>query len=93
MDKSCIDWCLWALLYTQTSHSQTVAHNEQFVVDVLNRQQPFHDHSYTTVFGKRVGIETLQLDSETLDQLGVEEDTARTAGEFCCNKLFQKGHY
>ena len=60
---------------------KTIAHNEQFVLDLLSKAQPYHDHSYTTVFGKRHGIETLQLDAETLDELSMDDDTARTSGE------------
>ena len=60
---------------------KTIAHNEQFVLDLLSKAQPFHDHSYTTVFGKRHGIETLQLDAETLDELSMDDDTARTSGD------------
>ena len=58
----------------------TIAHNEQFVLDLLSKAQPYHDHSYTTVFGKRHGIETLQLDAETLDELSLDNNTARTSG-------------
>ena len=59
---------------------KTIAHNEKFVLDLLSKAQPFHDHSYTTVFGKRHGIETLQLDAETLDELSMDDDTTRTSG-------------
>ncbi len=58
---------------------KTIAENEQFILDILSSRQPYHDHSYTTIFGKRRGIETIQLDAETLDELQ-KEDTARTAG-------------
>ncbi len=61
---------------------ETIAHNEQFIMDILHSKQPYHDHCYTSLLGKRQGIETLQLDSESLDELklGNEDDTARTSG-------------
>ena len=69
---------------------KTIAHNEKFVLDLLSKAQPFHDHSYTTVFGKRHGIETLQLDAETLDELSMDDDTTRTSGnEHICFGFFK----
>ena len=70
---------------------KTIAHNEKFVLDLLSKAQPFHDHSYTTVFGKRHGVETLQLDAETLDELSMDDDTTRTSGnEHICVGFIQK---
>ncbi len=63
----------------QQDTEKTIAENEQFILDILSHRQPYHDHSYTTIFGKRRGIETIQLDAETLDELE-KGDTARTAG-------------
>lgn len=30
-----------------------IRENEQFILDLLSRNQPYHDHSYTTIFGSK----------------------------------------
>lgn len=48
-----------------------IEENEQFIIDLLSRNQPHHDHCYTTIFGKKRGIESVQFSSESSDE---EED-------------------
>lgn len=49
-----------------------IEENEQFIIDLLSRTQPHHDHCYTTMFGKKPGIETLHVRMHI--QLGLEHD-------------------
>jgi HEAT repeat protein len=37
-----------------------IEENEQFIIDLLSKTQPHHDHSYTTVFGKRKNTEQVE---------------------------------
>lgn len=48
-----------------------IEENEQFIIDLLSRTQPHHDHCYTTIFGKKLGIETMHV---RMPQLGCEHD-------------------
>ncbi|XP_071079684.1 uncharacterized protein [Haliotis cracherodii] len=55
-------------------HEETerrIEENEQFIIDLLSRTQPHHDHCYTTIFGKKRGIETMHFD---LESSGEEEN-------------------
>ncbi|GAB1606618.1 zinc finger protein 37 homolog [Argonauta hians] len=38
--------------------ARRIKENEQLIIDLLNRTQPYLDHCYTTIFGKKRGIET-----------------------------------
>ncbi|XP_041351883.1 zinc finger and BTB domain-containing protein 18-like [Gigantopelta aegis] len=42
-----------------------IEENEQFIIELLNRTQPHHDHCYTTIFGKKRGIENISMDSDS----------------------------
>ncbi|XP_014770030.1 uncharacterized protein LOC106869040 [Octopus bimaculoides] len=46
--------------------AKRIEENELFIVDLLNRTQPYLDHCYTTIFGKKRGIETFhqRLDAD-----------------------------
>ena len=36
-----------------------IEENEQFIIDLLSKTQPHHDHNYTTIFGRRRGSEII----------------------------------
>ena len=36
-----------------------IEENEQFIIELLSKTQPHHDHSYTTIFGSRKGSEVI----------------------------------
>ena len=36
-----------------------IEENEQFIIDLLSKTQPHHDHNYTTIFGKRKGSDIM----------------------------------
>ncbi|XP_061165914.1 uncharacterized protein LOC133174827 [Saccostrea echinata] len=40
-----------------------IEENEQFIIELLSRTQPHHDHGYTTIFGKKKGIEDIEFES------------------------------
>ena len=42
-----------------------IEENEQFIIELLSRTQPHHDHCYTTIFGKKRGIENISMDSDS----------------------------
>lgn len=48
----------------ETDPYQQIKANELFIIDLLNKNQPHHDHCYTTIFGKKRALETGPLDSE-----------------------------
>ena len=54
---------------------QRIAENEQFIIDLLSRNQPHHDHSYTTMFGKKKGIEGIEFETENDIEPEFPEDT------------------
>ncbi|XP_062568663.1 uncharacterized protein LOC134230821 [Saccostrea cucullata] len=41
-----------------------IEENEQFIIELLSRTQPHHDHGYTTIFGKKKGIEDIVFETE-----------------------------
>ena len=45
-----------------------IEENEQFIIDLLSRSQPHHDHCYTTIFGKKRGIETMHWEIDTSEE-------------------------
>ncbi|XP_055957111.1 B-cell lymphoma 6 protein homolog isoform X2 [Patella vulgata] len=49
--------------YSTGDRERRIEENEQFIIDLLNRTQPHHDHCYTTIFGKKRGIETISLNT------------------------------
>ncbi len=63
----------------RTDTQKRIEENEQFIVDLLARSQPYHDHCYTTVFGKRKAIDHVHLELDSDDD-GAEEYSARTTG-------------
>ena len=38
-------------------NEKRIEENEQFIIDLLSKTQPHHDHSYTTIFGRRKGAD------------------------------------
>ena len=36
-----------------------IEENEQFIIDLLSKTQPHHDHNYTTIFGRRKGSDII----------------------------------
>ena len=48
--------------------------NEQFIIDLLSRTQPHHDHSYTTIFGKKKSFNTLEILGASDDEVDEDED-------------------
>ena len=58
--------------------------NQAFIMELLTRSQPYHDHCYTTVFGRKPGIESMEFDS---DGEGDKEETVNlTSGTVDPNK-------
>ena len=65
-------------MFTEESKCKKyIEDNEQFILDLLSRSQPYHDHNYTTIFGKRYGNENVDLD---LSELEDNERAARSSG-------------
>lgn len=44
-----------------------IEENEQFIIDLLTRNQPHRDHCYTTIFGKKRGIDVVHLELDSSD--------------------------
>ncbi|XP_064603080.1 zinc finger protein 37 homolog isoform X2 [Liolophura sinensis] len=44
-----------------------IEENEQFIIDLLTRNQPHRDHCYTTIFGKKRGIDAVHLEMDSSD--------------------------
>lgn len=38
-----------------------IEENEQFIIELLSKTQPHHDHGYTTIFGKRLNTEQVDI--------------------------------
>ncbi|XP_053375768.1 uncharacterized protein LOC123563837 [Mercenaria mercenaria] len=49
-------------------NERKIEENEQFIIELLSKTQPHHDHGYTTIFGKR-------KNSEHVDQLLAKVDS------------------
>lgn len=61
----------------EVDHDDTerrMVENEQFIIDLLNRTQPHHDHCYTTIFGKKRGIDDIVFTSASDDEEEDEDD-------------------
>ena len=58
---------------------QSMEDGQQFIIELLGRQQPHHDHSYTSIFGKKGGIETMHHDIETSEEESSEENDLSNA--------------
>ncbi|XP_060062681.1 uncharacterized protein LOC132543217 [Ylistrum balloti] len=56
----------------QDDTERRMEENEQFIIDLLSRTQPHHDHCYTTIFGKKRGIDDMLHD--TSDEETEEDD-------------------
>ena len=44
---------------TENEKERRIEENEQFIIDLLSKTQPHHDHCYTTIFGPQHGAEVL----------------------------------
>lgn len=55
-----------------------IEENEQFIVELLSRTYPHHDHGYTTIFGKKKGIEAL----EQIEFENTEEEVTETTDDY-----------
>lgn len=60
-----------------------IEENEQFIIELMRRTQPHHDHGYTTVFGKKRGIEIIdQIEFENPeDEVPVNNDNNQYYGK------------
>lgn len=60
-----------------------IEENEQFIIELMRRTQPHHDHGYTTVFGKKKGIEIIdQIEFENPeDEVPVNNDNNQYYGK------------
>ncbi|XP_064621560.1 uncharacterized protein LOC135484220 [Lineus longissimus] len=66
-----------------------IAVNDQFIIDLLTRSQPHHDHCYTTIFGKRRGAEMMHYEIESSEDESEEESSSRTSAlKFNKHKCF-----
>jgi hypothetical protein len=63
----------------QVDTDKCIAVNDQFIIDLLSRSQPHHDHCYTTIFGKRRGAEMMHYEIETSEDESDEESSSRTS--------------
>ncbi|XP_069114977.1 uncharacterized protein [Argopecten irradians] len=59
-------------LTEQDETERRMEENEQFIIDLLSRNQPHHDHCYTTIFGKKRGIDDIVLHDASDEE--TEED-------------------
>ncbi|XP_021353621.1 zinc finger protein Xfin-like [Mizuhopecten yessoensis] len=57
----------------QDDTERRMEENEQFIIDLLSRTQPHHDHCYTTIFGKKRGIDDIVF-HDTSDEDTEEDD-------------------
>ncbi|ESO85580.1 hypothetical protein LOTGIDRAFT_155068 [Lottia gigantea] len=51
-----------------------IQENEQLIKDLLSKTQPYHDHCYTTMFGKKNGIDKMSLQNSD-DESNFDEST------------------
>lgn len=59
-----------------------IEENEQFIIELMRRTQPHHDHGYTTVFGKKKGIEIIdQIEFENPEEVPVNNDNNQYYGK------------
>ncbi|KAL3872693.1 hypothetical protein ACJMK2_035902 [Sinanodonta woodiana] len=68
----------------QDNTVKRIEENEQFIIDLLSRTQPHHDHCYTTIFGKRKGIDKMHFD---LDSSENEEEDHMDVGNSSYNPI------
>lgn len=57
-----------------TKTDRPILNEEQVILDQLNRQQPYLDHNYTTVFGKRSNVETIYLMQDNTEAVSDNEN-------------------
>lgn len=69
-----------ASLLENTPVERHLEENEQLIIDLLSRSQPFMDHNYTTIFGKRAMHENYCPDLD-LSDLDEEDNAARSSGK------------
>lgn len=56
---------------TPDESKRKIEENEQFIIELLSKTQPHHDHGYTTIFGKRKNSEHVD---ELLDNVENEPE-------------------
>ena len=62
--------------------------NEQFIIELLSRTQPHQDHSYTSIFGKKRGIEFIAHDDQAEEPWIEPSDAVLYAGKIViCPKV------
>jgi hypothetical protein len=70
-------WFFMTCVFYQAPGS-SVEEKEQFILDLLHRAQPYQDHCYTSVFGKRfVDRESEGEETESDDDLSLNSQGGR----------------
>ena len=62
------------------STERNLEENEQLIIDLLSRTQPYMDHNYTSIFGKRILHENMLADID-LSDLENGDHAARSSGK------------
>jgi hypothetical protein len=60
--------------YSLEETERRLEENEQFIIDLLSRTQPHHDHSYTTIFGKKKSFNSIEFLSASDEEIEEEDD-------------------
>lgn len=69
-------------------NEKRIEENEQFIIELLSKTQPHHDHSYTTIFGKRKNTDYIWT---MLKNMGEEYDVEKINPNTVLNSSVKKG--
>lgn len=72
--------------YSREETERRLEENEQFIIELLSRTQPHHDHSYTTVFGKKKSFYNIEMISASDDEVETNEDYDDETLKFYCGR-------
>ncbi|XP_076099625.1 uncharacterized protein LOC143069069 isoform X1 [Mytilus galloprovincialis] len=60
--------------YCREETERRLEENEQLIIELLSRTQPHHDHSYTTVFGRKKSFYMREFIGEAEEEVEVEDE-------------------
>lgn len=69
-------------------NEKRIEENEQFIIELLSKTQPHHDHCYTTIFGKRKNTDYIWT---MLKNMGDEQDVETINLNFTKQMALRKG--
>lgn len=75
--------------YNREETERRLEENEQFIIELLSRTQPHHDHSYTTVFGKKKNFYNIEMLTASDEEVDSNEDDEETLKFYCGREIIR----